>query len=239
MDATVGKAYTLRFDFIHDGEYVVPDVASVFYSAYDNAGVVITGHNNVAVTTNTSTQYVSIAMPSGVQTVAGGKLFEHRRVTVDYLYLGKSYSMVQSYLVTPALNHHITPRDVISYLAIKDGEILEPEVELTPAYFEVRDSVGASAFDAALISGGMTQLRINDAIKFTAALRLIATIELRALRRVGGDSLNFARFDKIDFPGIKLSIQSDLSSALQDMGSSADTPSLLVLSDPDDVFTGA
>lgn len=239
MDAIVGKAYTLRFDFVHDGEYVVPDLASVTYTAYDNAGAAIAGHTAVAVNTDSNTNFVSIQLPSGVQTVAGGKILEHRRVRIDYTYQSKSYNLVQSYLVTAALNHHVSPRDVISYLAIKDGEIFESEVQLTPAYFELRDLLGSSVFDAALVSGLISQVRINDAIKYRAAQRLLATIELRALRRAGGDSLNFARFEKIDFEGIKASIAADLSSAIEDMGAAATTPSLLLLTTPDDVFTGA
>lgn len=238
MNAIVGKAYSLRFDFTNDGEYIVPDIASVVYTVHDNAGQPMSGYTSVAVTTTSTTDHLSIQIPSAVHTVGGSKLFEQRSVILDYTYQGKTLSIPKHYYVTNRLNYHVSPLDVISCLAIKEGEIFAEEVELVPAYFAVRETMGATAFDAALSSGTITQLKVNEAIKYQAALKFLATLELRAFEKAGGDSASYKRFATVDFAALKQAVKGELAAAIQSASGVSTTPSLFVLSNPTDVYTG-
>jgi hypothetical protein len=238
MGAIVGKAHSVRFDFMDDGEYVVPTIGSVTYTIYNNAGVAISGQTAVAVTTLADTNYISLAIPSSVQTLDSAKSFEQRTVFIDYTVAGKSQTQEKHYFVTNRLNVRVTPRDVISYLSIKDGEIFEDEVQITPAYFTVRDTLGSAVFDAALSSGDMTQLRVNEAVKLQAAMYFLTTLELRALRKAGGDGASFNRFEKIDFKAMRVNIQQELATALNDVGGATSIPTLIMVTSPTDIYTG-
>lgn len=240
MQAIVGGAYSVTFDLMVEGEYAPFDVGSTSYSIYDNSGAVMSGYSNVAITTEEGQNRLSIEIPSGVHTVGSGKTFEKRTVSLTTKYLDKTYNIRQSYYVTPYLNYTVTPKDVIILSGVRDGEILEPEVDLVSAYVRVANLMGSSTLTTNLAAGTILQVQANEAIKAQAALDLLTTIELKAFKKLGGDSLNYTRFDGIDFNTIRGNLQNILLQAISATQSEEYTPpSLFLLTTPTDAVTGA
>lgn len=240
MQAIVGGAYSVTFDLMVEGEYAPFDVDSTSYSIYDNSGAVISGYSNVAITTIEGQNRLSIEIPSGVHTVASGKTFEKRVVSLTTKYLDKTYILRQSYYVTPYLNYTVTPKDVIVLMGVRDGEVLEPEVDLVSAYVRVASLMGSSTLTTNLASGTITQVQANEAIKAQAALDLLSTIELKAFKKMGGDSLNYTRFDGIDFMTIRNNLKAILQESISATQSEVYTPpNMFLLTTPTDAVTGA
>lgn len=237
MQALAGAAYSISFDIMQDGDYVVPDEGSVAYTLYDNTGAAVSGQTAVAVDSDATTNRVTIDIASGYNTIGSGRTFEQRTVRLSYKYQQKSYMVEDWYYVTSALNFRVSPMEVISALGIREGEVLANEVDLVQAYFKVADSVG-SGFDTALSSGTISQIKANEAIKITAALSLARVIELKAFRKFGNE-LSYARFDGLDFEAIRANLKDALSDALGSLdGVTASAGSLFTVTTPVNPITG-
>lgn len=235
MQAISGSAYTVTFEFMQDGEYVVPDDASVTYKLYGNDGAQL---STASVDTDNNTNTVQIAIASGFNTVASGLDFEQRTVRVSYKLDGKDFTLEQWYYVTGLLNYRVTPRDVVIMMGIKEGEVLFDEIDLIQAYFKVSNAIGSTNFTSALSSGGIKQIKANEAIKITAALDLMRVIELKAFRKMGNE-LNYARFDKIDFAAIRESMEDALNDAIATASDLTTTsPGLFLVTSPVNPITG-
>lgn len=235
MQAISGAPYTLTFDFKQDGEYVVPDDASVNYTIYANDGSVL--HSDT-VDTDNNTNQVQLPISGTYQTVADGLQFEQRTVRLAYTVGGNSFLSEQWYYVTGLLNYRVTPGAVVALLGIKEGEVLFDEIDLVGAYFNVADSLGLSVLTAALASGGIKQIKTNEAIKITAALDLARIIELKAFKKFGNE-LSYTRFDNIDFDAIRSGLLDALSDALAVSSDVVLTaPTLFTVTNPVNVLTG-
>lgn len=236
MQAISGAPYTLSIEFKQDGEYVVPDNGSVSYTLYDNAGAAVSGQTDISVVTDDSTSILPITIAGSYHTVAED--FEQRTIRVSYEINGQEYTIEEWYYVTALLNYRVRPRDVVVLLGIKEGEVLFDEIDLVQAYFKVSNTLGDTVLTTALASGGITQLKANEAIKITAALDLARVIELKAFRKFGNET-SYARFEKIDFTAIRAGLNSALTSALAEAAAGVVTsPSLLVVTNPTNPLTG-
>lgn len=239
MQAIVGENFTHQFHFIVDREYVTPDSGSVSYTLYDNAGAAISGQTNQAVSLTAGAQVANIQISSAYHTVASGKSFEQRTLRLKFLYGGKSYVFERSYFVTPLLNFRVTPEEVISELGLLEGEVLFDQVDLVGAYFEAADKVTSATLVSMLSSGTLSQLQANELIKCMAAIKLANAIQLRAFRKAGGDTLNYARFEKIDFTAIIGGLKSKINQLVQTATATSPLPTLMVLGSPaTDAVTG-
>jgi hypothetical protein len=238
MQAISGAPYTLTVEYFQGGEYVVPDEGSVSYTLYDNSGAAIVAQTDVAVATDNTSQQSQITISGTYHTIAGGKSFEQRTLRVKYKRDGKDYTTEQWYYVTGNLNLRVRPQEVLLLLGIREGEALLEEVDLVQAYFKVSSALGSTVFGTALSSGGITQIKVNEAVKITAALDLAAVIELKAFRKFGNE-LNYSRFEKIDFAGIRATLKSNLADALSAATNVVSTaPSLFTVTQPVDPLTG-
>lgn len=239
MQALVNTAYSITLDLIVDGEYAAFDVGTTTYTIRNNDGVEISGYVDIAETTIVGQNRVTLEIPSDIHTITGDKTFEKRTVVLKTKHNSKPYTIHQSYYVTNYLNYVVTPSEVIALIGIRDGEILQQEVDLVAAYLRVADVVGAALIVTALASGTITQLKANDAIRAQAAIDLCRTIELRALKKLGSDSLSYTRFDGINFDKIRSNLTSFLRSSIADTQQVVLTP-IAVFSTtlPTDAVTG-
>lgn len=238
MQAISGAPYTLTVEFFQQGEYVVPDEGSVSYTLYDNAGAAIGAQTDQAVATDNTTQTAQITIAGTYHTIGASMDFEQRKLIVSYEIEGKAFTTEQWYYVTGNLNLRVRPQEVLQLLGIREGEALLEEIDLVQAYFKVSSAMGASVFSTALSSGGIAQIKVNEAIKITAALDLAGVIELKAFRKFGNE-LNYSRFEKIDFNGIRAGLRNSLADALSAAtGTASTSPSLFTVTQPVDPLTG-
>jgi hypothetical protein len=238
MNAIVGDSYSVPFHLVVDREYVVPTSGSVSYTVYDNAGVPIGGMTDVAVSTGSTTNRVDLNIGSSAHTVAVDKDFEQRTVALKMTVEGQQRTLRRSYYVTSFLNHRVAPEDVLSYLSLLDGELELDQVPIIPAYYLVKEALGATIFDAALVSGTVSQIQVNEIIKLQAAKAFLDTLELRAFKKAGGEGLSFSRFDGIDFAALRSRVISDIKSSTTKLTGESGVPTVFTLSSPTDAITG-
>lgn len=235
QQTVVGAPYTLSFAFIKDGEYVVPDEGSVVYYLYGNDGTQL---HTAAVPTDNTTDHIQIPIDASYNTITGGRTFEQRTVRVKYALNGNILFLEDWYYVTQPLNYRITWRDVVTTLGIKEGEILEQEVDLVQAFFKIADLVTPSVLAAALSSGTIKQINANEAIKITAALDLATVIELKAFSKFGNE-LSYTRFATIDFEMLRDNLEGKLTEAISIITDTVFTSyDLLLVTSPKNPMTG-
>jgi hypothetical protein len=242
MDTLVGEASPNLVQFIVDGEFVVPSSAS--YSVRDNAGAVLAGLSDVAISLGATDTQATITVAADKNTVANGLMFENRTVTGKFTHEGNIYPFRYSYRVLPFLNHTVTPDDVRSVLGVLKHEISDDEdIDLTASYYLVQERVGASALTTALAAGDLTTQYANWAIMYRAAMDLVSSLQLRAAVAQGDDNITFERFAKIDWQALWDSLNETYEGSIWSMIPVADRPLVvqplaLVVSAPTDVITG-
>lgn len=240
MDAISGQEHVVTFHLLVEDRYVVPDTGSMKYTVLDNSGAVSGLLNNVAIADGSIVdEKVNITLSSSVQTVASGKSFEQRTVEFVFTVGGQKYRLIKHYYVTARLNYRCSPEQVFSLLGIKDGEDFYDAVDFVKAYFELAEALGSSALTTALSSGGLSQLRANEMICYAAAIDMATSLELKALRKAGGDALNFQRFEKVDFESIRSRLSSKLQSLTDQVTGTSVTPEVFIVAPTTDAWTGA
>lgn len=240
MDAVVGKAYTVNFDLIVGIDYVSPDAGSMTYSVRDNAGAEISDLVDLEISDEAVVEsQVTINVPSSAHTLASGRDFEQRTVVLDFSVDGKAYRFLKHYYVTSWLNYRVAPASVIALLGLKEGEVWQDQVDLVYAYFHLKGSLTEGLLETALTSGTVAQIRANDAIRAFAALDMMTGIELKALRKAGGDALSYQRFEKVDFAQLRAEISERLRSYLETLSGTPVIPTVFQVITPTNAITGA
>ena len=241
MDAIVGSAHTVSFDLQVGVDYVDPDAGSVTYTVRDNTGAAISGQTDVEIDENDIIdQRVTISVPSGAHTVSGSRDYEQRTVQLKFTVDGQSYSFLKHYYVTPWLNYRVEPISVLGLIGLKEGEVWADQVDLVRSYHMLKNQLGGTVLDTALASGTAEQFAANEAIRYFAALDMIRCIELKALRKAGGDSMSYQRFEKIDFDSVRASLQLSLDELVDGFDTDgAETAIIFLVSNPTNPITGA
>lgn len=241
MDAIVGSAHTVSFDLQVGVDYVDPDAGSVTYTVRDNTGAAISGQTDIEVDDNDIIdQSVTITVPSGSHTITGSRDYEQRTVQLKFTVDGQSYSFLKHYYVTPWLNYRVEPISVLGLIGLKEGEVWADQVDLVRSYYMLKSQLGGAVLDTALASGTAEQFAANEAIRYFAAIDMIRCIELKALRKAGGDSMSYQRFEKIDFASVRGSLELALTDLINGFDTdTADTPVVFLVSNPTNPITGA
>lgn len=237
MDVYVGEDALVPFQFLVDGEFVSPSAAS--YSVRDNDGTVVLGPLAVNLSTPL-TEYVVTVLGAN-NSVGAGLDFENRTVELQFIYQGETYRLRKSYRVTRFLLYTSTAADVRRALGVLDHELSDDDVDLTLAYFEVRDAVTQAKLDAALVAGNSSTLYANLAVTLRAAINLVPTLQLRVAQATQDDNLKFTRLSKLDFDKLADQLMAFYDTALLgiDTSTNATDLTLLSLSTPVDAITGA
>lgn len=205
MDALVGKAVTLRFD-LQDSTGALPPVDnSCTYTLFDHAGSVLEGPT--LVTTTTATSSVSIPLDASNQTISGTKRFEKRLVRLEWLSDGDTHSRSKSYRVIPLLNTSVTPDTVRGLIGLNIDELMDDEIDIVSAYFNVEDEVSKAVLDAVIQDGTVKELGAEKAIAAQAALQVLPGLPLRAAVSVSDGVETFQRFTGANFERIEAAIR--------------------------------
>lgn len=222
---------TLSFDYLQDGQLVVP--ASASYVVRDHSGATIDSGALPAAATSES-----VTVSAANNALSNGALIENRFLTVLFVVSGGTYHFQKSYSLHGFIPMTVSPQDTRRELGLDTSELPDADVDLVSAYFHLEDLHGTSFTDA--FTDTDIQCRAaNQAVAVQAALNLIPSLQLRAAKAVRSEDSEFHRVSKLDFE----SLRHDLNLKAADLlatakGVTTVTPDIFVLSTPTDAVTG-
>lgn len=238
MDVLVGTDATFRVEFTGPTGTLAADASSIVWYLYDNSGTLAAGPTSIANVADVG--FVTIPVANSFHTVAGDKRFEKRTLVTRWLSGGKTYSDRQNYRVIPFLNHAVTADDVRGLLGLNADELLDDEIDIVAAYFDIEAEITQATLETALRSGSTKEVGANRSIAAQAAIQVLPSLQIRVGQTAANGELRFERFrtppnwQKIE-DALRAVRQAGISTAT---GATTITPALLVLTDPTDVITG-
>lgn len=228
-----GADVTLNFDFIVDGEYVVP--ASANYSFRGHNGVVVGSTTNL---TDLSTS-ASITVPAVNNVLATGSLYENRYVLVTFVHEGRTHTLVQNYKLTNFVPITATADDVRRLTGLAVNELPDDDIDIMSGYFYLYDAYGTD-FSNQLVATTYKNRLANEAIALRAALDVVISFPLRVPQSVKSEDAQFIRTAKIDWSGMEREIRRQLQEKITAVISVEETTvEVFSVSSPTDPFTGA
>lgn len=192
-----GQAVTLDVLFEQGVDTVIPDVASVTYTLYDNNGAQVSGAVDVAVTTDGTSTSVPITIASGKNGKTG--LFEHRTLVVKYKLNGGDRQQQLQYRLTDFVPMTATADGARSLIGAARNELPDQDLDFYQAYIEVCAEISSASVNAALISAGQANFSANRAIVCRALLDLLPSLQFRLVQSSKSNTAQISRFTKVDF----------------------------------------
>lgn len=236
----VGKAASLFFAFMREGEFVIPDSGSIKLTIRDNAGAVITGYDALA-QADCLVSTLVVVVPAELNTLVGA--FETRFVRLDFTSGGEPLFAEKAYRVSSFVPLTATPEDVRSVFGARAGELPDADIDLREAYFTLLEEYPTEM--AGAITGASTSRSANRLTVLRTAWFLLPSMPNRVLKE---DSMNTATQirDSADWERIGVQIQTEmelmistLRSAASVAGSNSPTSILLMSAPSVDPITNA
>lgn len=232
-----GEGATLLIEFKRDDQFVIPDPGTIKLTIRSNSGLVLPGYNR-AVQPDVPSSAWLLNIPADVNITNEER--ENRFIIVEYLSGGYPCLTRINYRLTHFLPIQTSPQEVRSLLGLRDLEVKDYEIDLYTAYFELLRN--NPLFEDYLIAGDDTAMYANRAIALVAALKLLPSLPLRAVKE---DTLNNASLIRanVDWDALKASLEQQLVEALDGLevlgAPLLGAPPLLLLTFPLDPVTNA
>lgn len=211
-----GQACSFFVEFKKDGEFVQPDSASIKLTIRDNSGTPISGYN-AASQADTALTSLLLTIPSNVNNISSGR--ETRYVQLDFTSAGVPCNFRSSYKLSAFLPISASPEDVRNILGAREKEVKNEEVELYEAYYQLLRT--NSTLTASLIATGDAAMYANRAVALKAALILLPSMPVRALKEETLNNSSAIRAT-IDWGALRAAIESELSTVLANMAATED-----------------
>lgn len=231
-----GEDLTFDIEIIVDGVPALPDDGTVTVTVRDQSGTVLDGLDHKPITVPGTT--ASISVPAGANAIAGDT--ESRFVTLAYVAGGQSRHQQASYALYPFLPIEATEDAVRGLLGVSRDELPDDDIELVPAYFDLKADNG-DAFANAFTASDRKRQQANRALAARAALDALPSLQLRVFQARTIENATFTRFQAVDFAKLRDDLTELMQLALN--GVSANTtvtyPTLLVVSTPTDPVTNS
>lgn len=208
---TSGSSISVYVEFRKDGEFVIPDSNSIYLTIRGNNGVAIGGYNKV-LQSNPGLSTWLLTVSGIVNTVVSG--IESRYVLLEFTNGGVPCTFVCNYKLSPFLPILATPADVRNLLGVRDTELPDSEVDLYEAYFYLLRSNPLLA--SALVSTTDQSLHANKAIALQAALSMLPSMPVRAMKEESLSNAGQIRAN-IDWELLRASLEGDLGNSLGNM----------------------
>lgn len=235
-----GKASPLYVEFQQEGEFVIPDVGSVFLTIRNTTGLVLAGYDALAIPGVILSTF-TYAVPQAVN-VIGVVDFETRYVRFDFRCAGKPLVMEQVYQLSNFVPLTATPAEVRSLFGARDRELPDSDIDLLGGYFALRAKYPTEMVTA--LTGVTTAQDANRAVVLTTGLQLFPSIPSRILKEEGLNNATQIRAS-IDWETLHRQLLAELGVVLGRLQAEASvsvvalpTP-LLVLTNPIDPVTNA
>lgn len=232
-----GETAILRFVFLDGRDTFIPDTNSVHYTLRDNAGAIVSGHDNVLVTLGPTAVSADITVTGSLNIISGS--LERRTVTVTATRSGKYWVQTQGYFITQWMNTWITPKDVRDYLGVNEDELPDDDLDLVTAYLSVKDEL-ESTLETALASGTIDAIKANNAIKYRMAQDALPGLALRIAQSETNGTLAFTRLAKLDLEKLAAETAKRYGEIVSELGGDPTSDrTWLTFSTDVDPFTGA
>lgn len=196
-----GAATSVSFDILVGGSLVSPDLNSVSYTIKNTAGTIV-GSGTITLPANSTSVSVPVSAIQNTKTLA----VEYREVEVTFQFDSNTYRRALTYRLVPWLMIPVTRDRVRSYLSLTTGELKDDEIDLISAYLKAEEDIGTSLVSI-FTTGDAKAAYATEAIFYAAVLQLLDTLSLRAMAKEQADNYVGARQDKIDFTGIKETVE--------------------------------
>ena len=227
-----GETASFAFDFVVDGEFVIPTSAS--YTIRNHTGVAVGG----ASLTPTGTT-VTISIADTLNIIAADALFENRFVVVSFIYKGQTHTTSCTYSLTRFVPLTVGPDDVRRLTGLTRQELPDDDIDIQTAYFQLFDSFG-STFAEALTSTTFRARQANESVALQAAIDVVVSFPLRVPVLTKSEDSQFNRMASIDFAALERELRRKLQQNLTQVISTVTeaTVSVFSVSSPTDRFTG-
>lgn len=230
------KSHSFVYEFFQDGEYIVPDIGSVTWTLYGNDGS-IGSQNNTALTTDASTNKVTLATSQGDNVISGA--VEKRTIVIDYDINGQGYSDQIHYWITSLLNITVTEADVRAVLGVEPKELPDDAINIVEAYHDTSADL-VNDITTILAAGDRSALKANRAITLKAALTVLPSLRLKVAQKETSDTIGYSRYTDMDWIALRDDLSAQYADALlQSDDQQVPDLALFVVSTPPDPVTGA
>ncbi len=240
MDYLEDMAGSVLVPFIRNKDFEVPDVGSVYYTLFDQAGAPISGQTDVAVTTTASTTKILLSFLAAIFAIDVDRRFEKRTLIVRYAVKSQPRSIRQSFRVVPYLNHSVSPDTIRAYIGINPHELPDTDVDVFIGYLMIEEVVTQAVLEAKLSSGTTAEVSANNLITYQTVLNVIPSLKLRVAQKETNGAVGFDRLAKLDIDKLEADTRAALADALNTVtGRQVDSPVLGVFTLSTDPVTGA
>jgi hypothetical protein len=231
-----GEDLTFDIEIIVDGVPAQPDDGTVTATVRDQSGAVLAGLDHKPITVPGTT--ASILVPAGANAIAGDT--ESRFVTLSYIASGQSRQQQASYALYPFLPIEASADAVRGLLGVSRDELPDDDIELVPAYYDLKADNG-DAFANAFTATDRKRQQANRALALRAALDALPSLQLRVFQARQYENATFTRFQAVDFAQLRDDLTAQLKLALNGVASNTTItyPTLFVVSIPTDPVTNS
>lgn len=190
-----GADVTVDVLFEQGADTVIPDLNTVTYTLYSNAGVAL--HTDVAVVTTSDSTQIAIIVVAADNAIAGD--FETRTLLINYKMNGGTRQQQVQYRLIPFIPLAVSCDDVRTLIGFSKKELPDSDLNIYTAYLSVVDDLGIDLVTPALVAKDITTLSLNRAIACRALIDILPSLQLRALQLSKSNTAEVSRFSKINF----------------------------------------
>lgn len=201
--------------FSHLVEFTSGVPTGVFsYTVYDEDNAIVDGLEDEEIAIGLGAVSVTITIPAGSNTVSK-PLFERRTIVWTYPTSAGIVTDSISYSIRKAVPFPVTTEGVRILLGISSQEIPDERIDLLAAYIAFSELfTDASILEDYETTGDSTSFKITKAIEAVAAIQLLPTLQLALARRKDSGTNQYERWNRIDWMGLKASLDMIVTEAL-------------------------
>lgn len=164
-----------------------PD-GDVAWTLSDDVGVITSG----TVTPALDDVSVILTIPALLNTLTPGAYFAPRYLSWAYLVGGATVAGELSYTLEARLPLGITPAGVRAKLGVNEVDLPDRDIPLVAAYLSFEEAVSPTVLSEAF-NGGLTDIRIRDAVEAQAALAVLPGLQVRIAKSEDSGTNKFQR----------------------------------------------
>lgn len=240
MNVVVSTPVALVINFLVGSTPVAPDVGSVSYSVFDQAGTVVPGLLDLPVATTPTTYQTPLLIPGSANTISAGRRFERRKVVISFEVGGQAVQITKTYRITPDLPHSVTPQSVRAFIGIEAHELPDEDIDIFSAYLAVEDDVSEATLAAALVSGTREEFAANTLVEMRTVLSVLPSAKQRMAQSEKNGVKEFSRVDLKELDKLAVEAERRYNEALDKVVVTTETSVSLFLTTTNiDAITGA
>lgn len=209
-----GTPQSVIMEFAVDGQPVIPDANSIYFTAWNHLGVQIEGYDFVPAVDAIPTQ-MKVVMSEALNSIAADALFETRYLRADFMHNNKPYAVLTTYGLYRMVPMTATPHGVRALVGADTSELPDADIDLIAAYIELMGSY-SEILPGALRRTDAVGLTANRAIALQAAVTICPSLQSRLLKSEKADNAGFQRAD-MDFLKLENDLRANLASSLEEI----------------------